>query len=330
LIRSTSRIVEIETAPAVVLHVLKYIYTARFPDADSPAIVSELLRIAKQLQLQDLIINLMLRFNYRETSDRDCMERSQPDNCSNCEGEGEGNGYDTFATLSERRSLHTQKFLDSSKFEGVVTVNTGPYKFRRQSAVLLAARSTWFAERIDSLECTVDATAIPVNQVTLALRFVRMEGIEELSSFNAAFEAMHWSWVLGIHSLQSWVEHVIVTRYLNSGNVCQIWSSPACGEYLAERCMQFLQDNFLDCASSAGFLNLRHDMIKEALKAGRINVDTISIMNVLRRWADRNTSRPDEREQALLDLLPPNTMFNMMNRMTVLGVVDNHPLSCHV
>eukprot|EP00474_Spongospora_subterranea_P009470 CRZ09928.1 hypothetical protein [Spongospora subterranea] len=322
--QSPTNVMEIETDPAVILHLLKYLYTDRFPDISVPAEVIELLRLAKQLALQDLIINLKLRF-HDVIRDRDSADRRSPQRDSETfEGEGESDSF----TITRQTKQYVEPFLTASRFDGKVTVVVGQYKFRRQSAVLLAARSTWFAEHIDSVDGTVDASFIPVMQVALLLRFLRMEGYETIESFSMAMETMHWSWVMGAHSLQSWVEHVVVTRYLNCTNVCQIWSSPSCSEYLSERCMQFFQDNFMDCATSSGFLNLRPELMKAALNGGHIDADTISMMAALRRWAHINAAHPNESEQVLSTLLPPNTMFNMINRMTILGV-NRRPITMY-
>lgn len=47
----------------------------------------------------------------------------------------------------------------------------------------------------------------------------------------------------------------------------------------------------------------------------------------LRRWADSNATRQSDSDRILLDLLPPNTIFNHHLRMQLLGVTaDRHPI----
>lgn len=263
-------VLEIDTDPTVVAHLLKFVYTARFPEVDSIAHVTELLRLARHLQLHDLVVNLGLRFHDQviaPSSDEDDegderCERSSPERRRRPAAEGP-------AVFHRPRHHSLTKFLDASRFDGKVTVVVGPYRFRRQCAILLASRSTWFADRIDAPDAVVDASAFPIEQMARVLRFLRMEGPEDtFANVDAALEAHRWATVLGAHSLLSWIEHVIVTRFISANTVCTIWSTVECSEYLAERCQAFIQDHFIECASSPGFLTLRADQVKGTLNAG--------------------------------------------------------------
>jgi hypothetical protein len=210
--------------------------------------------------------------------------------------------------------------LDSHRMRrhgSISVLLNGVHHYPRLSGVLLAARSRMLCDQLierDSEDSrrVIHVENVPKRWFDCILLFVHMNADIELRSLEESLQLLHWADHFRIDSLISFCEHVISRRFLCDESVCQIWNWCDQGhstENLAERCREYLEQNFESCARRIEFLNLRYNLLKSLLGPGRIRAQSNAILECIHRWVEANNSH-----SLLIQLLPPCTLFNIYHR----------------
>jgi hypothetical protein len=221
------------------------------------------------------------------------------------------------------------------KSSNSLTIKVGEYRFENLSAVLLSARSSFFSSVLSGLwneakHSVIDLMIIPIEPLSKILSFINMEVDIELKTVGQILDVLQWSFYLGVPSLISYCEHILDVLHLNTDTVCPIWNL-VCNhvetENLASKCEKMVEDRFMECAQSSGFLELRYDLLKGVLNAGKVSADSLHMMMAIKRWVDAQGESGSKAKDLFFQMLPPFTMFNVQNRMILLGLANGPTLT---
>lgn len=164
--------------------------------------------------------------------------------------------------------------------------------------------------------------------VEKVVRYIHMEeSVDDFSFKNVheLIELLQAGLYFGVTSLVNHCSFLLRLNYITAEHVCYVWniaSDQPETESLSQKCEEFLQENFIACALHEGFLFLRKDLLKSCLDAGKITAESLEMVQAIRKWADaaaRRSGRPQEASELFLQMLPPFTLFNVQNRLMLLG-----------
>eukprot|EP01084_Bolivina_argentea_P227418 384092_1 len=127
--------------------------------------------------------------------------------------------------------------------------------------------------------------------------------------------AFHLSIFFGIADLRQCLIFIIDKYYLCNNTLYGFWKLGFEFELkdIKELCINYFSNNFGDISVNVSIFNsLTKDMIKSGLSAGKIEVSTDYMINILLNWASFHN-------KSIQELLPPNTLFNKANKSYVLA-----------
>jgi len=140
-------------------------------------------------------------------------------------------------------------------------------------------------------------------------------------------------WELSSYSQYFGMENLSIACQQSIGNklsddtVCFVWNraSRTGASTLCNCCKTYFMENFSSIVHSPGFVVLHRALLKEGLQSGNINGQFKVVLRAVRSWAwfnmvviDKSPYTEEALQNYILDLLPPNTLFCLENKLTAL------------